>query len=326
MMDVGALAGVSQATVSLILNGSPVAKFSPDTVTRVRKAAEDLGYRLAPRTEKPPPEVVPRSILFITDENASDPWMPLAFEGVRSKALEHGLGAFLAVGDTSDIAGVCARFAGPQLVGLIYATALARQIVPVPALDEVPSVLLNCYVPDRRIASILPGDLAGGRQATDLLIRAGRRRIAIITGEEGLDASRDRLRGYRQALASHDMDFDPDLVRPGNWEPSSGYEQTLVLMALPRPPDAIFCANDLIAMGCYDALHKLGLTIPADVSVVGFDDREIARFMRPPLTTFELPQFEMGESAAELLIDGTGAQPARNQIKVECPLVSRESV
>ena len=98
-------------------------------------------------------------------------------------------------------------------------------------------------------------------------------------------------------------------------------------MDLPDPPTAIFLSNDMMAVGAYDALKERGLRIPEDVSVVGYDDREIAQFMRPPLTTVVLPHYEMGLQAAETLIDGQlrpeGRQP---QIKVECPLVDRESV
>ena len=98
-------------------------------------------------------------------------------------------------------------------------------------------------------------------------------------------------------------------------------------MSLAEPPDAIFCANDMMALGCYDALRELGLRIPQDVAVIGFDDREIAQFMRPALTTLILPQYEMGAIAAELLIDRTGGlERQHDQIKVECPLVERASV
>jgi hypothetical protein len=102
------------------------------------------------------------------------------------------------------------------------------------------------------------------------------------------------LRGYKQALASNDFTFDPALVRYGNWEPSSGYSETHALMDLPSPPDAIFCANDLMALGCIEALKERGKSIPGDVSVIGFDNRDIAQFIRPPLTTLHLPMFEMG--------------------------------
>jgi LacI family transcriptional regulator len=101
---------------------------------------------------------------------------------------------------------------------------------------------------------------------------------------------------------------------------------TMELMALEEPPDAIFCANDLMAMGCIEALKELGRKIPEDVAVIGFDDREIARFLHPPLTTLVLPQYEMGQTAAELLLDSAGGLDApTTRIKVECELIVRGS-
>ena len=152
----------------------------------------------------------------------------------------------------------------------------------------------------------LPGDVLGGRVATEHLLGKGCKRVALINGQQGVDAARDRLKGYRQALASNDMPFDPALVKPGNWEPSSGYEMTKELMALDEPPDGIFCANDMMAVGCYDALRELGKRVPRDVAVIGFDDREIAQYMHPPLTTLVLPLYEMGRTAVELLLDEAG--------------------
>jgi LacI family transcriptional regulator len=328
MMDVAARAGVSQSTVSLVLNGSPGVRLSDATRKRVRAAAAELGYRLARRGPARAPQEA-KVIGFVVDELTTDPWMSLAFDGAREKALEFGIAVMLAVarGERSVRDSVFDLYAQQTVLGLIYGTILTRRVEPVPVLYEKPSVLVNCYDAKRELPSVLPGELVGGRTATERLIRAGRRRIALINGQEGLDASRDRLRGYRQALASNDIPFDPALVFPGNWEPSSGYEGTRALMALADPPDAIFCANDLMAVGCYEALKELGHRIPADVAVVGFDDREIAQFMRPPLTTLVLPHYEMGAMAAEMLIDRTGGLASRhNQIKVECPLVERDSV
>jgi LacI family transcriptional regulator len=328
MMDVARAAGVSQATVSLVLNGSPGARFSLSTRNRVTRAADELGYRFVRRAKgrASGEQVV---IGFIADEITTDPWMALAFDGAREKALEYGYTACLTVvpGDLeTDFFGL-PEGSEPSLLGVIYGTILTRRVEPPPALLKRRSVLLNCYDAERRLPSVLPGDLVGGRVATERLIRAGRRRIALITGQQGLDATRDRLKGYRQALASHDIPFEPELIRPGNWEPSSGYAMTRLLMALDRPPDAIFCANDLMAVGCYDALREAGRRVPADVAVVGFDDREIAQSMRPPLTTLLLPQREMGAIAATVLIDAAGGlATGLTQIKVECPLVERASV
>ena len=101
---------------------------------------------------------------------------------------------------------------------------------------------------------------------------------------------------------------------------------TLELMALDNPPDAIFCANDMMAVGCFDALKQLGAIIPDDVAVIGFDDRNIAQYMHPPLSTLVLPLYEMGRTAAELLIDAAGGlHTTPSRIKVECELIARES-
>lgn len=328
MMDVAARAGVSQATVSLVLNGSPGARFNEATRRRVHEAAEALGYRL-PRRAREGNGSDGKAIAFIADELSTDPWMGLAFDGAREKALEYGIALTLSVtrGEETQVQAVFEQFSQQPILGYIYGTVLTRRIDPPEPLFERPAVLVNCYDVKRRIPSVLPGDLTGGRAATERLIQAGRRRIGLINGEEGLDASRDRLRGYQQALSSHDIRFDKALVQPGNWEPSAGYEGTKALMALKEPPDAIFCANDMMALGCFEALKEMGLKIPEDISVIGFDDREIAQFMRPPLTTLLLPQYEMGALAAEELINlAGGLKPGLNQLKVECALIERDSV
>jgi len=327
MMDVASRAGVSQATVSLVLNNVSGVRLTDATRERVRRAAEELGYNLVRRGQKRSP-AEQSVIAFIADEMATDPWMALAFDGAREKALQYGITVCLTVtrGDPG-AEGTVLNQLGSQVLGIIYGTTLTRRMEPTRALFERRTVLLNCYDPKHKLPSVLPGETVGGRVATERLIRAGRRRIGLINGQEGLDASRDRLKGYRQALSSADIVYDPDLVKPGNWEPSSGYEMTRVLMVMDNPPDGIFCANDMMAVGCFDALREMGLSVPKDVSVVGFDDREIAQFTRPPLTTLVLPHYEMGAIAAEMLIDGAGGLwSGATQIKVECPLIERESV
>lgn len=328
MMDVASRAGVSQATVSLVLNGSPGARLSDSTRERVKNAADELGYKLVRRGQRRA-SADHGMIGFVADEVTTDPWMALAYDGAREKALEFGLTVYLCVthGDLETEAMVLSHMRRQPLVGIVYGTILTRRVEPAAALFDYPTVLLNCYDAKRKLPSVLPGELVGARVATQRLIRAGRKRIGFINGQDGLDATRDRLKGYRQALSSNDLPFDPNLVRPGNWEPSSGYKMTHALMALDNPPDGIFCANDMMAVGCFDALRELRRCVPGDVSVIGFDDREIAQFTRPPLTTLVLPQHEMGEIAAELLIDAAGGLRAGpTQIKVECPLVERESV
>ena len=115
---------------------------------------------------------------------------------------------------------------------------------------------------------------AGGQSATEHLIRHGHTRIATIMGEPHMSAAQDRLKGYRRALATADIPFDPDLVADGNWSASAGYDATVKLLSLKTPPTAIFCQNDRMAIGCYEALKEAGLRIPQDMSVVGYDDED----------------------------------------------------
>lgn len=328
MMDVAARAGVSQATVSLILNGSSGARFSDATRKKVMDAVHELGYQLPNRSSTGDP-ADNRVIAFITDELTTDPWMALAYEGAREKALELGvlvtLGIFRAGEDPDEnIFSLCKQ---QPLMGYIFGTILTRKVAPPAALFTLPSVLVNCYDQNRGLPSIIPGDIAAGRAATERLIQAGRKRIALINGQEGLDNPRDRLRGYKQALASNDFTFDSKLVRHGNWEPSSGYSETNILLDMPNPPDAIFCANDLMALGCIEALKERGKSIPKDISVIGFDNRDIAQFTRPPLTTLHLPMFQMGAMAVEIIHDlAGGLKSSHDQLKVECEIIERESV
>jgi LacI family transcriptional regulator len=328
MMDVAAAAGVSQTTVSLVLNNIEGARLSAATRQRVRDAAAALCYSLASRAPAEPPTIDSGVIGVIADEISTDPWLALALDGIREEAWRHGLTVCASVtrGDAALEAAVLAQLTRQPLAGLVHATIQTRRIAA-PAACQLPTVLLNCYLHDHSLASVVPGELLGGYAATRHLIQAGHRRIGHIHGQPWMDASRERLRGYRRALAEADILHDPALVRPGNWEPSAGYEGTVALLGLADPPTAIFCANDLMALGCYEALKEAGLRIPDDVSVIGYDDREIASFLRPPLTTVLLPHFEMGVQAAEMLLDGTlragGRQP---QVKVECPLVPRASV
>jgi LacI family transcriptional regulator len=328
MMDVAAKAHVSQATVSLVLNGSPGANLTSVTRRRVYEAAEKLGYRFVRRNSQKGADQH-SVIMFMADELTADPWVALAYEGAREKAAHLGVDVCLEIsnGDADVEAAIVERMRRLTVLGFVYASIVTRAIEVPPALRDQRLVLVNGYDSGRAFASVTPANLLGARAATERLLAAGRRRIGFINGQQGMESARDRLRGYRQALSSNDIPLDPDLVRPGSFQPPSGYQQTHELMSLANPPDAIFCANDLMAIGCLEALNELHLNVPGDISVIGFDDREIAQYTRPPLTTMRLPQRQMGEIAAELLLDGTtDLDPRLNQIKVECELIERESV
>ena len=191
MMDVAAKAGVSQATVSLVLNSRAGARLSEATREKVRAAADELGYQLAARGQTKVP-TISKTIGFVVDELTADPWMSLAFDSAREKALEQGITTTLAVlrggEDLEDQ--ILTQMSNQPLLGFIYGTILTRPITPPKAFFKTPTVLVNCYDKKRKLPSVLPGELVGAQTATQHLIDMGCRRIAFINGQEGIDASR----------------------------------------------------------------------------------------------------------------------------------------
>lgn len=326
MNEVALAAGVSQTTVSLVLNEVSGARFSATTRHRVFDAAERLNYQTTRRSA--PQNSSQGTIAFVVDEMSTDPWTAVAMDGICEAAWEHGMSIWCAVtrGNIEIERSILQQAVSSRVVGLIYGTINTRRVEPPILSQALPTVLLNCYVSNNSIPAVIPAEVVGGQIATKRLIAAGHRRIGYINGESGMIASRDRLRGYKQALAAADIVFDSNLVRNGNWEPSTGYAFTRELMDLPIPPTAIFCANDLMAFGCYGALKERGLSIPGDVAVIGYDSREIAQYIHPALTTVLLPHFEMGVEATECLIDLVNGSPTPRRIKVEGQLINRNSV
>lgn len=328
MSDVAALAQCSQSTVSVVLNPDSKAKISRETRDRIFAAAAQLGYHF----EAPPSRRGPvRSIAVVFDDLTICPEAVIAVDGVREFTWNTGdiVSAYNNHADAEMEARTLAAILRGNPSAIIYATVQTREVSVPEALrtTDVPVVLLNCTAADRSLPAVVPGDVAGGHRATEVLIAAGHRRIAHITGEAWMTVSKDRKRGYRDALATADIPFDPALVREGNWQLGSGYEATLALMQLPRPPTAIFCGNDRMAVGCYEALKELGLRIPDDVSVIGFDNEEIAGQLLPKLTTLQFPRHLMGAWAAEqALSPGAGREDGHRVMKIECELVERDSV
>jgi LacI family transcriptional regulator len=329
MTDVARLAECSQSTVSVVLNNTRGIHISTATRERVFAAARQLGYEIIRSSGNLGER--PNQVAVIFDRIATSPEAVVAIDGIRESAWA-----------TGHVVSICETLNNPEMERraidailhaeadlIIYAAIMTRKVEVPQRLEKVapPIVLLNCYSDDRAFPSIIPGEVAGGHAATDALIGAGHRRVAIITGELWMDAARDRLKGYRQALATADIPFDPALVREGNWQTSAGYEHTHALMDLPRPPTAIFCCNDRMAVGCYEALKERRLAIPDDVSVVGYDDEEVARHLSPQLTTLLLPHREMGRWAVERgFALASGRRESYPITKLECPLIPRGSI
>ncbi|WP_284754688.1 LacI family DNA-binding transcriptional regulator [Arthrobacter sp. efr-133-R2A-120] len=329
MNDVAAAAGVSQATVSLVLNDAAGTRFSEETRQRVHAAAVELGYRTNAHA-KVLRDGVAGMIGFVGDFVATAPFAGKIIEGAQARAWEAGL-LLLTVntgGDKALEAASLETMLSYKVAGVVYA-AMYHRVLDVPdVLAEVPAVVLNSRDRSGRFPSIAPQEELGGYAATKRLVDAGHRRIAMINigavdGE--LPAAVGRHAGYLRALKEAGLHPDPWLHRIGDGHESGGFDNALALMTGPQPPTAIFCANDRTAWGSYQALAQLGLSIPHDVSLVGFDNQEtLAPHLRPGLTTLELPFLEMGRRAIELLL--AGAERDGSTEYFECPLVERHSV
>nr|WP_087149161.1 LacI family DNA-binding transcriptional regulator [Pararhizobium antarcticum] len=333
MTDVARVAGVSQSSVSLVLNEMSGARITAETQQRVREAAHKIGYRLPSvrRDFTEAPDIEKDTIAFIIDEISTSPHPVVSLDGIRDYAFEQGLMVSAHVTRSNpDLQEAVMRsvLRDKSVMGVIYATIFTRKVFVPPQLKGIPTVLLNCYAEPRQHMAIVPGEVAGGFAATAHLTALGHKRIGFINGEPWMDAAVDRLKGYKQALATADIAFDESLVRDGDWLPLRGYEAGLELLSLTNPPTAIFCGNDLMAIGVMEAAAELGLRVPDDLSVMGYDDQELARYTHPPLSTLVLPNYEMGQRAAEILIDmAVHQKPLRPMtIKVDGPIVLRGSV
>jgi LacI family transcriptional regulator len=329
MSDIARLAGVSRTTVSFVLNNHVSSASIPaETKDRVLKAAKRLSYRpnLAAkglRTNRT------HTIGFITDEIATTPHAVKIIKGAQDVALAHG--KLLLIVNTGSDASVketaIEMMLERQVEGIIYA-AMYHQEVALPAnMYEGFAVLIDCFCADRSLPSVVPDEIQGGRTATEMLLQKGHRRIGFINNVDPIPAAFGRLEGYQQALKAYDVPFDENLVRLQVSDSRGGYRGALELLQLREPPTAIFCFSDFMAMGAYDALRTRGLSIPGDVAVMGFDNQElIAAQLSPPLSTIQLPHYQMGKWAVEFLLEHTGTSLPPVQHTIDCPYIERQSV
>ncbi|MDV8147461.1 LacI family DNA-binding transcriptional regulator [Arthrobacter sp. B10-11] len=329
MHDVAAAAGVSQATVSLVLNSVSGSRFSDETRKRVMDAVQQLGYRTNAHA-KTLRDGIAGIIGFLGDAVATAPFAGKIIEGAQERAWEDGL-LLLTMntgGDKALEAASLDSMLSYKVAGVVYAGMYHRRLDVPEALQAVPSVVLNSQDRKLRIPSVAPNEELGGYTATRRLLDAGHERVAMInieTLESELPAAVGRFSGYTKAMTEAGLPARPELARFGSGNELDGFTHTMDLMTGDNPPSAIFCANDRTAWGAYQAATELHLSIPRDVSIIGFDNQEtLAPHLRPGLTTLELPFVEMGRRAVDLILQG--AEPDGRVEFMTCPLIERNSV
>jgi len=327
--DVAQRAGVSVTTVSHVLNDVPGKRIHEETRARVQRVAQELGYQ---------PNSVARSlrtqrsqiIAMISDEIATTPYAGRMILGAQEAASKQGWLLMLvnSGGDPAVEEAEIRALEQRQVDGFLYATMYHRDVTLPESLRTVPTVLLDARTADPAVSRCVPDEYAAGLAATRALIEAGHRRIGLANNTDDIPASRGRLAGYRQALTDAGIAYDDRLVVVGESSTEGGAQTGLALLALDPAPTAVFAFNDRMAMGVYHAAAERGLSIPHDLSVIGFDNQElIAEGLRPGLTTMALPHYEMGAWAVDTLLRQIqDPKAAPEQVELPCPLVTRSSI
>jgi LacI family transcriptional regulator len=324
LLDVARHAGVSRTTASFVLTGRRDMRISVDAEQRVLRAARELNYR---------PNLMARSLRtrttqtigLISDTVATEPFAGEVVRGSLATALR--MQHLLFIGETEGDPAVEERLVQDMLDrgvdGFLYTAMFTRRAQPPAALRGHPYVLVNCFARDRKATALLPEERGGGAAAVTALLAAGHTDGIHLVGVTPPDvyAAQERLAGMTAALDAagqrlaghHECD----------WWPEPAYAAVAALLAAGVRPSALVCLNDRIAFGAYQALQEAGLTVPDDVSVVSFDDSDLAAWLRPALTSVALPHAELGRRAVELLLD---TDRPEGVVTVPMPLHERASI
>lgn len=335
LADVAARSGASKATVSLVLNNKE-ARISPETMQRVKQAAEDLGYSpnqaaQTLRTGKT------NTLAFISDEVLTTRFASAMTHGILEVAERHDQMILMAETEHEQArwAKALESMKSRQVDGYILGLMQARDLADIDLPTNHPAVVVNGRA--RGIPSILPNEHQAGQVAVRYLIDAGHHRIAFIGRPPHLDTEPGtmniprRIAGIDQAMTHAGFTFYNE-YRSLLWESETGYEGTKVILDQTPDATAFIAANDRIAFGIYRALQERSLRVPDDISVISFDDEELASYMHPGLTTIRLPYAEMGQVATQVLLQEPpqelidGIEAKGNELLIPMPLIERHSV
>jgi LacI family transcriptional regulator len=327
MTDVARDAGVSQTTVSFVLNERPDVVVAPETRTRVLESASRLGYRVN-RTAVSLRLGRSFTIGVVTDGIVSQPYAGLIMQGIQHTVQPAGY-VCIAVDTTDDPAegdAAVRNLLDQGVAGIIYASPAPKPVHRSSSLGATRTVFVNCWPADGHHDDtvILADEYEGGRTAASAAFDRGHRDVAFIGGLQGEYAYEQRRSGFIDVAREFRIDPDTLVQLHGDYSIGSGYDLTLRAFATARPT-ALVCGNDRMAIGALLAVHRLGLRCPEDVGIVGFDDQvDVASQIKPGLTTVALPHFEMGTRAGGLIMEDT--EPDEPGIVIPCPLVERDSI
>jgi DNA-binding LacI/PurR family transcriptional regulator len=322
--DIARLANVSHSTVSRALHHSSLV--NAETAERIRRIAADSRYR---------PSAVARSLVMrrtntlgVVVTSIADPFVAEVVGGIEETANVHGYSVILANsnGDAQREIDVVRSFEERRVDGIVVTSSrVGAAYAPLLAQIQVPVVLLNSQHPCQPVYAVMIANLDASRQAVRYLLELGHRRIAYVGDRFGRESDTERFSGYRATLDDAGIPFQPEFVMHGDGMPEGGAQAMDRLLGLPELPTAVFCYNDMTAIGALKSIRVHGLHVPGDISIVGFDDLYLAQYLEPPLTTMRQPKHEMGRMATDTVLQLlAGAEPPRC-VEVPGELIVRES-
>jgi LacI family transcriptional regulator len=325
LREIAKAAGCSISTVSRAFAGSehPV---NEATRERILSIANQLGYR---------PNVAARGLktdrtftIGLVVYNIASPFTPVLIRGIQEYLRQHN---YFSIIISTDWDPELESEAVHQLIsrsidGIIFVESWRDETNKALDFANKPYVFVYRLFNGSYTNSVLADDRHGARLAVEHLVELGHRRIAYINGPHDWNSSKDRLAGYQDVLAQYGIPYDSSLVEEGTWEVQSGYPTAKKFLGMSDRPTAIFAANDLMALGAIYAIQDAGLNVPKDIAVVGYDDRDVASCSKPTITTVCPPSFEMGQLAAQLIVNRLENQiETRDPIRVQGRLIIRES-
>ncbi len=321
--QVAALAGVSQSAVSRVF--TPGASASKETIAKVRAAAEKLGYR---------PNALARGLITgrtrmigLIVAYLDNQFYPVALELLSRALQERGyhILVFMAENSTEKVAQVMGELLDYQVDGIITASvAMSNDLTSRCAAAGIPVVMFNRGQDDLRLSEVTSDNVAGGRRVAEFLLAGGHRRIAHVMGWQGSSTGRDRAKGFAQAMEAAGV--APVAMIDGMYARETAAEVARGLFSGAEGPDAIFVGNDHMAFAVMDTLRfELGLSVPGDVSIVGYDDVPLAAWPAYDLTTIRQPVRRMVEATVDALIAQIEGDGEPRKLKIDGPLIIRRS-
>jgi LacI family transcriptional regulator len=303
--EVAKKAGVSQPTVSLVLTRNPKARVAPETRARVLKIAQELGYR----PNRLAQGLVRRRsyALGVIVPGFDNPVYAAVISGAEKVAAQAGYAVLLCEGKGSEVVQHLEALRDRQIDGVIIA-GIAASTLPAAALDGLNVVLVN--QPSEKFSTVGSDSLKAGSIAAEHLLALGHTRVAFLGPADAIPAFRLRERGFVQALRAAGVTVTSEFFQRASATVAGGIEGMRALLALDDRPTAVFCANDLMALGAHKSCSVAGVVLPRDLSLLGCDDIEMARLVTPELSTIATPTRELGARAVRLLLKQLDAEGA----------------